>query len=170
MKQEDIKTYSYRITQANKSELTVITYDICLNYIDEALVELDDYNSSKKEILLSNIRQARACIDQLINSLDMQYDISRQLLSIYMYINIDLNKIRCSYIGSNKERQLQSCKELQRLKEIVFKLRNSFYQVSQTDKSEPLMANTQKVYAGLTYSGRNLNETYTNNNSRGFLV
>lgn len=36
-----IKTYSYRISQATRSQLVVITYDIVIDYLSEA-VQKDD--------------------------------------------------------------------------------------------------------------------------------
>jgi flagellar protein FliS len=38
---EAIKTFSYRITQANRTELVVVTFDIGIQYIRDALSDTD---------------------------------------------------------------------------------------------------------------------------------
>ena len=50
------------------------------------------------------------------------------------------------------------------------KLRKSFEDVAAQDDSEPLMSNTQDVYAGLTYGRGSLNENVNTVPNRGFTV
>ena len=61
-----------------------------------------------------------------------------------------------------------SVEPLNGLQEMLTKLRNSFEQVSKTDKSSPLMKNTQKVYAGITYGRGELSEMADIDINRGF--
>ena len=54
---------------------------------------------------------------------------------------------------------------------VLRKLGESFREVAKTDKSEPVMGNTQQVYAGIIYGkGLSLDETLINPDSenRGF--
>lgn len=74
-----IKTYSYRISQATRSQLVVITYDIVIDYLSEA-VQKDD--GGFKE----SLHMAMRGIDQLITGLDMKYDVSVQLYQLYNYM------------------------------------------------------------------------------------
>jgi flagellar protein FliS len=50
------------------------------------------------------------------------------------------------------------------------RLYESFKVAAQSDDSEKMMDNVQSVYAGITYSKDNLNETYSNDTNRGFLA
>ena len=51
------------------------------------------------------------------------------------------------------------------------KLRDAYDTISKQDKSEPLMANAQDVYAGFTYGKTDINESLLNNGiARGYSV
>ena len=49
-------------------------------------------------------------------------------------------------------------------------LRGGFAEAAAKDTSEPLMHNTEQVYAGITYGKNNLNESFQSEASRGFFV
>ena len=53
---------------------------------------------------------------------------------------------------------------------ILRRLYGSFVEVARQDTSEPLMRNTQQVYAGMTYGRASLNENYIDDDQRGFFV
>ncbi len=65
---------------------------------------------------------------------------------------------------------LQTVDNLQEVKKIMSSLQTAFEEVSKQDQGEPLMSNSQAVYAGLTYSKSSLNETITETKNRGFLA
>lgn len=145
MKKDDIQTFSYRISQANRTDLVVITLDMAIQYIKDAK-EDQDINSYRQ-----NLRNAKRVIDLLVSSLDMSYDISSQLFDVYMVVEryiISAGSRRPEPEGSTAGymRLLESCERM------LTMLRKSFYEVSKMDDSTPLMQNTQQVYAGLTYS------------------
>lgn len=145
MKKDDIQTFSYRISQANRTDLVVITLDMAIQYIKDAK-EDQDINSYRQ-----NLRNAKRVIDLLVSSLDMSYDISSQLFDVYMVVEryiISASSRRPEPEGSTAGymRLLESCERM------LTMLRKSFYEVSKMDDSTPLMQNTQQVYAGLTYS------------------
>ena len=61
--------------------------------------------------------------------------------------------------------------EIEAARKVMEKLGKSFREVAKTDDSEPVMENTQRVYAGITYGkGLDLDETLMNPDSvsRGF--
>ena len=60
--------------------------------------------------------------------------------------------------------------KIEEAENIMRKLYSSFVQAAALDKSEPLMSNTQQVYAGITYGKNQLNESFVNNDYRGFFV
>ena len=80
-----------------------------------------------------------------------------------------------SFVGSGA-RYLIECAlkaagdtELAHVEEIMSKLHAAYETVSKQDESSPVMANTQTVYAGLTYGRNNLNESLADQgSSRGF--
>ena len=130
MNNDMIRTYSYRISQATRSQLVVITYDIITDYLNEALN--DDASSGYKE----KLHMAMRGIDQLITGLDMEYEISVQLYQLYNYMKRTLISAQVSGERDSVSRVIT----------MLGKLRTSFLEVSQLDDSKPLMKNTEKVY------------------------
>ena len=164
MNKEAIKTFSYRISQANRTELVVITMDMGIQYIEDA-INNDDVADYKE-----NLRMAKRVVDELIAALDMNYDISRELFNVYMVIERYLIKAGS---GATEEDYHSDERELLLNTSISMlgKLRESFHQLAKQDESEALMQNTQQVYAGLTYSSMGgESETYNTGANRGFRV
>lgn len=164
MNKEAIKTFSYRISQANRTELVVITMDMGIQYIEDA-INNDDVADYKE-----NLRMAKRVVDELISALDMNYDISRELFNVYMVIERYLIKAGSCAIEEDyhsEERELLLNTSIS----MLGKLRESFHQVAKQDESQALMQNTQQVYAGLTYSNMGgASETYNTEANRGFRV
>ena len=122
MNNDMIRTYSYRISQATRSQLVVITYDIITDYLNEALN--DDASSGYKE----KLHMAMRGIDQLITGLDMEYEISVQLYQLYNYMKRTLISAQVSGERDSVSRVIT----------MLGKLRTSFLEVSQLDDSKPL--------------------------------
>lgn len=158
MKAESIKIYTRRITSANKSELIVIIYDIIeenLTLAEEALLE------GNRETFKKELKQAVSFVKELLVNLDMNYEVSRNLASLYIYVSRCLN---FALVSGKKE-------EIEAARKVVVKLGESFREVAKTDKSESVMENAQQIYAGMTYGkGLNLDETLINPafENRGF--
>ncbi len=146
-----------RISQANKGELILVMYDIYFAYSDDAkkALETDDRNAFK-----TGVRNTQESLDELIKSLDFTYDLSNQLFKLYSYCKKQLSK---AIYEAKTDKILESDK-------IMKKLRDSFEVVAMADKSEPLMANTQKVYAGFTYGRTQLTENCMDGTHRGFFA
>ena len=140
MTKESIKTYSYRISQASRTEIIVIMYDMICEYVSDARECMD---KNEKTEFCSDIKQAKRVLDELITALDMQYDISRELYNLYMYCGKILTAALASY----------KTDELDLVINTITRLRKSFYELSKDDTSGPMLKNSQQVYAGLTYSG-----------------
>ena len=83
------KIYAKRISQASRTELIVIMFDMFNDYIKDAVKASQDGDVEK---MRKNIRQARKVVNRLIESLDPKYDISIKLMSIYLFINRELLK------------------------------------------------------------------------------
>ncbi len=158
MTTEKKQTFTRRITQANKTQLVVIVYEMLLVYLEDAM---NEYKENKKEEFKENLRMARECIGQMRTSLNFDYAISKNLFAIYCFADRELAKDIYSYKTEN----------LDVVKMIFTKLHDAYYQVSKKDESGPLMNNIQTVYAGLTYTGSNLNEDFLNYDAkRGYLA
>ena len=147
MKAESVKIFTRRITSANKSEIIVIIYDIReenLALAKKALAEGDG------ETYRNEIKQAISFVKELLVSLDMNYEVSKNLASLYIYVSRCLN---FALVSGKKE-------EIEAAEKVLRKLGDSFREVAKTDESKPVMENTQRVYAGITYGrGLDLDET-----------
>ena len=156
---DDLKQrFTLRITQANKTELVVILYEMTMVYVKDAKEALliDDVEKFRKEI-----KRARRCVDELISSLHITYPIARHVMQLYLYVNRELAKadVRCTR------------EPLEHVLLVIQNLYDAYIEISKQDTSEPIMTNTQSVYAGLTYGKNNLNENLMDNTTnRGFLV
>ena len=147
MKAESVKIFTRRITSANKSEIIVIIYDIIeenLALAKKALAEGD------RETYRNEIKQAISFVKELLVSLDMNYEVSKNLASLYIYVSRCLN---FALVSGKKE-------EIEAAEKVLRKLGDSFREVAKTDESKPVMEKTQRVYAGITYGrGLDLDET-----------
>ena len=149
--------FTRRLSQCNKGELIVILYDIVFAYLDEAK---EAHAQNNYEAYKMAIRKANASIQELINSLNFAYAISKQLYQLYVYSKRALAKA----MYQNKTDGITE------VEDVLRRLYHSFQEVAKSDTSGPLMRNTQKVYAGITYGKNDLNESYSDNYQRGFLV
>ena len=156
MKKELLQEYTARVTQDNRSQLVVTIYDIILTSLEDGRAAFDGQD---EEEFRRSLERAQALVMELVNALDFQYDISKELLSLYLFVNR-----RILHTLARHKIEL-----LDGVDKVLINLRNAFEQVSRSDTSAPVMQNTQKVYAGLTYGrGSDLSEVYQEQNNRGF--
>lgn len=157
MDKESKKIYTTRISQANRSELIVIIYELMLKSIVEAKQALgrEDFDAADVEL-----KRAQGFLCELRGSLDFQFPVSYRLASLYRYVNEQLVKS----ITRRRDVNLDSCER------VLKGLKQSFEEVARQDTSEPVMENSQQVYAGLTYGKGSLNEVAIDpgNLGRGF--
>ena len=155
MRAESVKIYTRRITSANKSEIIVIMYDIIEENLTLAKEALD---KGDRPAFRNEIKQAVSFVKELLVSLDMSYEVSKNLASLYIYVSRCLNFA----LVSGKKGEIEAARKVLR------KLGESFREVAKTDRSEPVMGNTQQIYAGITYGkGLSLDETLVTPNSEG---
>ncbi len=156
MTKELKQQFTLKITQANKTQLIVILYEMLLAYLDEAEAAYDDHD---RPGFREAIRKAEGCLKELMSSLHFEYEPALNLLQLYLYANRELVK---ADIRNSRE-------ELSHVKKIIKKLHEAYEIVSRQDESDPVMANTQTVYAGLTYGKGSLTENLADQgSSRGF--
>jgi flagellar protein FliS len=159
MKREAIQVFATRVTQASKSELIVILYEMILTEIMEAK---EAYEKGDLIVFDKELKKSQKYVNELINALDYKYPISYDLLNLYLYTN---KRIITAIIKRNPV-------SLDSAISVLKKLLTGFEGVSKEDKSGPMMRNTQQLYAGLTYGKGKLNETYIDpsNRNRGFIA
>ena len=129
MKKEQIVDFTRRISQANRSGLVVVMYDIFFTYLDDARAAYDaaDWDAYKEAL-----RRAQRAIDELISALNFSYDMAKNLYSIYVFC-------RDSIAKSLYKRDLADAEDACRL---MKKLYDGFLHAAGQDHSEPLMKNT----------------------------
>ena len=159
MKKELIQEFSMRVTQASRSELIVIMYEIILKDMEYAQEAFADGDAATYE---KELAHAGRFVNELMASLDYSIGLSYHLMSLYIFANRELTAAR---VQKQTER-------LDGVAEIFEKLLAGYKKVSEEDTSGPVMKNTQQVYAGLTYGRGTLNEMYVNGNEarRGFMA
>lgn len=159
MKKEAIQAFTARVTQASKSELIVILYEMILEEIAEAR---EAYVTENLAVFDKELKQAHKYVNELVVALDFHYTVSYDLISLYLFVN---KRIITAIIKRNPV-------SLDSAESILNKLLVGFEGVSKADNSGPMMRNTQQLYAGLTYGRGKLNETYIDpdNRSRGFIA
>lgn len=158
MTRELKQEYTLRITQANKTQLITILYEMVLIYIDEAEAALSEDDRTEYK---SAIRKIRGCMNELTASLNLEYDLAQNLLQLYLYVNREL--VQAS-VHNEKE-------NLEHIRLVIGELQKAYKKIENQDVSGPVMGNTQTVYAGLTYGRNTLTENITDPASnRGFCV
>lgn len=158
MTKELKQEFTLRITQANKTQLITILYEMVLLYLEEAETALD---ADDKVAYKAAVRKIRGCIDELIASLHLEYELAQNLLQLYLFIHKELTQANLHFQKEN----------LKHIAFIVEKLQKAYKQIEGQDVSGPVMGNAQTVYAGLTYGRNNLTENIADTAAnRGFCV
>ena len=157
MTREELNTYGIKIAQSTGTGLVVLTYEIAIKYLEEALECHDKGNMAD---FRASLKKSKTFVNQLMSSLDMKYEISRELMQVYIFVNHMLITAGIT----------MDTKDLDRVLAILHKLKASFEEVSKKDNAGPVMENTQPVYAGLAYSKSSLNESVYTGQNRGFTV
>lgn len=149
--------YVARISTASPVELTVINYDILLDYLKLSKSNLQKDN---KVAFKKNMDVAKNAIMSLMESLNMKYDLANELLDIYLFCN---KKILTSQI-------VYSETYIDEVIKVLENLRKSWVQISENNEEPAIMQNVQKVVAGMTYSNGQLSEYVDQDENRGFKV
>lgn len=82
MTQEKKQEYTLKITQANKTQMITILYEMVLEYIADAKAAISTGNRILSD---RNIGYAQNCIDELIRSVNLQTELGKMLHKIYIF-------------------------------------------------------------------------------------
>ncbi|MER1959435.1 MAG: flagellar export chaperone FliS [Solibacillus sp.] len=72
------------VTTASPGELTLMLYNGCLKFINRAKVAIDNKNIEERN---HYIQRTQAIIGELMSTLNMDMEISKQMLPLYEYMN-----------------------------------------------------------------------------------
>lgn len=145
MTDEKIKEVTLRISQANASGLVAIIYELTIETLQEAV---DAFAQDDKEEYKALVRKGEKYVQELMHGLEFESEIARSISHDYARINSLLIQGR---ITLDENLILQA-------RDILLYLQPTFVRIAKEDSDAPMMENTQKVYAGLTYGKTSLNE------------
>lgn len=152
------KQFTFRISQANPTEMIVILYEMTLQYLSDAggAAERKDYTEYR-----GNVRRARNCVSELLQSLHLEYEPAGALRQLYLYCIRRLSQAEVRW----------HTELLRETADIITPLCDAYRQLAPQNTAGPVMKNTQAVYAGLTYGKNTLTENMADQSmNRGMLV
>ena len=80
-----LNTYKQNsVTTASPGELTLMLYNGCLKFLGKAKVAISNKNIEEKN---TNLQKSQAIITELMSTLNMNIEISKQMLPLYEYMN-----------------------------------------------------------------------------------
>ncbi len=158
MTSEKKNEYTLRISQANKTGLIVILYEIAIDYVDEAIAAASAGDNGAMSLAAY---RAMHCVEEMQNNLHFEYELAKSLNKLYLYMKKQLRNASISGDASG----------LNEVKKELTGLHKAYLEIADTDKSAPVMIHTQKVLAGMTYSKDRVLDDLTNEAAgRGFRV
>lgn len=158
MTRELKQEYTLRITQANKTQLITILYEMALQYVDEAEEAL---SAGDRTALKNAVRRIQGCMCELMDSLHLEYEVAHNLLQLYLYVNREVAK---AALYNDRE-------NLEHVRPVLENLAAAYRQIEEQDTTGPVMGNAQTVYVGLTYGRDDLMENAADPAAnRGFSV
>jgi len=72
------------VTTASPGELTLMLYNGCLKFLNKAKLAIQDKNIQDKN---TNLIKAQAIISELMATLNMDIEVSKNMLALYEYMN-----------------------------------------------------------------------------------
>lgn len=158
MTKECKQQFTLRITQANSTEMIVILYEMLLCYLKECEEALQE-NDRKK--LSESARKARGCLNELMQSLHMEYEPARELMQLYLFCVRRLARAE----------QKADVSMIEDICKVIRPLCDAYKQIAGQNTGGPVMQNSQTVYAGLTYGRNTLTENMADQGAnRGILA
>ena len=157
MTKEAKQEYTLRISNANRSQLVVIIYEMLLDYLDDSRKAVDD-NDEKQ--FHDSIRKAINCIRELSDSINYEAKTAGNILSLNVYC---IRELSAADIHLDKDR-------IDGVIKIMKKLYEANKEAAKADRSSPVMNNSQSVYAGLTYGKESLVVNLNDTTNRGFTI
>ncbi len=121
-----------QILNAPPEQLTLLLYNGCLKFMDEGIEAID---GKQYEVANTSLQKAQRIISEFRLTLNMEYEISHQLLPLYNYVydrlvegNIKsdtskvieakeiISELRDAWVGAMKKARIERAKEAKGLK------------------------------------------------------
>jgi flagellar secretion chaperone FliS len=115
------------VTTASPGELTLMLYNGCLKFITLAKKGIQDHDIEMKNV---NIQKAQNIVSELMVTLNMDMDVSKNMMSLYDFINRRL-------IDGNIKNDVEAIEEAEGL---IIEFRDTW--------KELIQLNRQKQHAG----------------------
>lgn len=159
MTKEQIRDFTFRVSQENDSGLVIILFDIELVYLNDAL---NAYAEKNIDDFIFNVEAAKRTLSELMNAMNTNDANALRVLSILRHIFSKL-------VSSSVRKEPQ---ELDRCISMLQKIKTIFEAIHKQDSSGPVMRNAHQIYAGLTYGKGTLTESYGNvdYSNRGYKI
>ncbi len=150
--------YVKRIANATPLELIIISYELLLKSLKEAMDSIDHEPLFNREL-----NRAKGLLNELVLGLDINNPVAKQLLPIYIYANKLLIN---AGVTSDKEKKILYLKDAEKIFESLLP---GWQGITEEDvKSAEDVMNHPRVYAGLTYGkGGEMEEYSTDSGDRG---
>ena len=117
-----------------------------MQWIDEALAA---YEKKDMDTFLSSVNKAQGVQVELMNVMNHENPVAAEVYSVFVFINKELIHAKI------KKQPL----DIARCRDMLAKYHKSFKEIAKTDTAGPVMAQSEKVYAGLTYGTGGLVES-----------
>lgn len=158
MTREKKQEFTLRVTQANSTEMIVILYEILFCYLEEGRQSVISQNDTEYD---HSIRKAKSVINELMNSLNTDYEPAASLLGLYGFIIRELTRAQIK----------RSSELLEEVERLLRPICEAYRSISSLNDKGPVMKNSQTVYAGITYGKNTLTENMADQGTnRGILA
>lgn len=153
----NVSDYVARIGNAKPVGLVSITYELILAHVEDARNKFHDESEFTRHVKLSI-----ELLGTLIDALNMDYELSRTLFPLYIYINKLL--INAKLTGKTEP--------LEDVRRILMPLYTGWQALAETEDgdTESAMEHSQKIFAGLTYGRGELNEYIQEDENRSYSI
>lgn len=156
MNKDKISAFTLKIASSNGCGLISILYDIYEEYEKDAIWY---FEAGQVDEAVQALKKCSDVVSHLQKDLNFEYKVSGNLYALYDYVKRNVSK---SIYKANTDGLLEA-------KKVMDELGDAFEQIAKEDNSAPIMHNTQRVMAGITYGRDSLNESIMGNqSSRGF--
>lgn len=155
MNKEKKQEFTARVVNANRSELIVIMYDLIFTYMEDARA---DYEKDDWEAVKVDFDHMETVIRRLVQDLNHSYKVADELYALYQFClrQLALAKVKKELTG------------MENAKAVLDNLYVGMKGMAKEDDTSPMMRNSQKVVAGLTYGKSSLSEVQLGDSNRGF--
>jgi len=152
-----------RISNATPLGLLLISYDLFLDAV--AVTKENIASGEESAVIEKDIEYLQKILTEITRSLNMEQELSQEILPIYMHVNKLL--IECG-VKVKRKSQVKQLSERINIIESIMKILLEGLEALE-DTGEPINPAVQQVYAGLTYQkDGKLNEFVAEGSGRSF--